>query len=66
MALPYLLKSTAKDQSIAARTVNEEDKWRITCWPESIQYLLRMYATSGAIREAILALRNTAQLEEEN
>ena len=33
----------------------------MTCWPEAVQYLLRSYATSSAIRGAILDLRDTRQ-----
>lgn len=39
----------------------------MSSWPEAVQYLLRSYATSNAIRAAILALRDIAQrpLEDE-
>lgn len=65
VALPYLLKGSAKEQFLAARTIDEEDDGGVTCWPEAVQYLLRTYATSNAIRDAILALRDTRQREDE-
>lgn len=36
------------------------------CWPEAIQYLLRTYATSGAIHAAIVALSDTRKKSDEH
>ena len=33
----------------------------VTCWPEAVQYLIRLYAKSTAIREAIVSLREIRQ-----
>ena len=33
----------------------------VTCWPEAVLYLIRSYATSTAIREAIISLRDIHQ-----
>lgn len=37
-----------------------------TCWPESVKYLLRTYATRNTIREAFKALRHLKQLANED
>ena len=37
----------------------------VTCWPEAIQHLLTMYATSAAIREALHDIRNMRQMQNE-
>ena len=33
----------------------------VNCWPEAVQYLIRSYAKSTAIREAIISLRDIRQ-----
>ena len=58
VVLPYLLKGSAKEQFNAVKGTLAGDGG-VTNWPEAVQYLLRTYATNSAIREAILALRDT-------
>ena len=64
VVLPYLLKGSAKEQFNAVKGTLAGDGG-VTSWPEAVQYLLRSYATNGAIREATIALRDTKQPEDE-
>ena len=64
VVLPYLLRGPAKEQFVAVKGSVAGDGG-VTNWPEAVQYLLRSYATNGAIRQATLALRDTKQREGE-
>lgn len=60
LALPYL-SGMAENQFNSVRGSSRASEGGVTCWPEAVQYLLRSYATSNAIQNAILALRDTKQ-----
>ena len=66
VALPYFLKSTAKDAFKATKNTSRGEDGGVTCWPEAVQYLLRSYATPNAIRGAITALRELKQRSHES
>lgn len=63
LVLNYLLKGTEKKFIAAGKLNKADDGGRVTCWPESIQYLIRTYATSGPIMEEIISLRDRDQRE---
>ena len=64
MALPRFLKSVAQAQYRAMQ--NGLKSGGFSYWPEGIQYLLRMYATPAAIRNAMSDLRMTRQVAGED
>ena len=64
MALPQFLTGTARMQYRAARSGSRSGG--LACWPEAVQYLLRTYATQGAIRDAIHHLRSLRQDDKES
>ena len=66
IALPYLLRDPARRQHRVAKGAATSLSKGISTWPEAIQYLLRMYATPAAIREAVLTARNIRQHDNEN
>ena len=61
IAVPYFLRGHAEQQFNAVRGSSSAREGGVTCWPEAVQYLLRSYAKSSAIRGAILDLRDTRQ-----
>ena len=61
VALSYFLKGFALDQFQTVRDAYVASEGGVTCWSEAIQYLIRSYATSTAIREAIISLRGIRQ-----
>ena len=61
IAIPYCLKGFALDQYQAVKDAYSAHKGGAPCWPEAVQYLLRSYVTSNAIREATLSLRDVRQ-----
>lgn len=67
IALSYLFKCSAKEDYTAVRTIGDDndDGW-VTCWPETFQYMLRTYETSGSIREEILTMSDTRGNEKES
>lgn len=63
-SLSYLFKGSAKEKYNSVRTIGDaNDEGCFTGWPESIQYLLPTYVTSGSILEGILRMRDTRQRE---
>ena len=64
MALPKFLAKTAATQYRARQHGGHAGG--ITAWPEAVQYLLRTYATPGAIRRATSDLRTIRQLPDED
>lgn len=64
-ALPQCLRGSAKEQFEAVRTIASSGDGGVTTFPEAVQYSLRTYATSGAILEAKLKLRDTRKRENE-
>ena len=61
VALSYFLKGFALDQFQTVKDAYAASEGGVTCWPEAVQYLIRLYATSTAIREAIISLRDIRQ-----
>ena len=61
VALSYFLKGFALDQFQTVKDAYAASEGGVTCWPEAVQYLIRSYATSNAIGEAIISLRNIRQ-----
>lgn len=65
VALPHFLRKLALEQYRAVSGSLNADEGGVTSWPEAVQYLLRSYATSNAIRGAILDLRDVTQKDRE-
>lgn len=65
VSLYQMLKRNAKKQLTSVQIYPEDIYDGYIFWPEAIKYLLRTYATSGAIREAIIDFRDTNQLDDE-
>ena len=62
IAVPYFIRGHAEQQFNTVRSSSSATSaGGVTCWPEAVQYLLRSYATSSAIRGAILVLQDTRQ-----
>ena len=61
VALSYFLRGFALDQFQTVKDAYAASEGGVTCWPEAVQYLIRSYATSTAIREAIISLRDIQQ-----
>ena len=66
IALPKLLTGFAKDRVLhrkyeAVRGSADSSEGGVSNWPEAVQYLLRSYATSAAINEAVSSLRDIKQ-----
>ena len=61
IAVPYFLKGFALDQYQAVKDAYSANKGAVSCWSETVQYLLISYVTSNAIREATLSLRDMRQ-----
>lgn len=66
LALPKLLSGFALDQYLAVKDTSSPRDGGVTNWPEAVQYLLRAYATSNRIQEAILRMRDTRQQPQED
>ena len=64
MELPKFLAKTAATQYRVRQ--HGEHAGRIPAWPEAVQYLLRNYATPGAIRRATSDLRTIRQFPDED
>ena len=64
IALPKVLSGHAQEQFNAVRGASVEEGG-VSCRPEAVQYLLRSYATSANINEAIARLRSTIQRADE-
>lgn len=62
--LPHLLNGDAASQYRA--TVKGSRSNGVTCWPEAVQYFLRTYATTNAIRDANHAFRGLKQILHED
>lgn len=60
-ALPHLLSGLCLEQYRTICGSLTADEGGVGCWAEDAQYLLRSYATSTAILEVILALRDVSQ-----
>ena len=58
--LPMFLEDPAETQ-LRTSLPGASRKGGLTCWPESVQYLLRTYATTATMREALEDLRITRQ-----
>ena len=56
VALSYFLKAFALYQCQTVMDVYAASGGDVTCCPEAVQNLIRSYATSNAIREAIISL----------
>ncbi|CAN8070507.1 unnamed protein product [Agarophyton chilense] len=64
LSLPHFLKGFALEQYRSVCGSLTADEGGVTSWPEAVQYLLRSYSTSNAIRQAILDLRDVTQKPE--
>jgi len=60
--LPSFLQGFALSQFESVADTAYADDGGVTCWPEAVKYLLRSYATSNAVREAVLSLRDLSQI----
>lgn len=63
---PTYLSKLPKKQFTAVKSAHSDSDGSVTCWPEAVHYLLRTYATSGAIREAVLTLNDDHQKRDED
>ena len=61
LALPSFLDGVALTHYQATCESLDADEGGVTCWPEAVNYLLRSFATSNAISEAVRALREIRQ-----
>lgn len=48
--LPFALRGLAGHQFNSIRGSSLPSEEGVTCWPEAVQYLLRLYATGNFIR----------------
>ena len=61
LAVPYFLKGFALNQFESVTETATSSEGGVTCWPEAVQYLLRSYATSTNLQQALLELRDIRQ-----
>ena len=61
IAVAFLLNGLAADQFESVRDSLDSNESGVTCWPETVQYLLRSYASATAIQQFILHLRDVRQ-----
>ena len=64
LCLPYFLTHTASSAFRAAKAGSQTGGVKV--WPEAVQFLLRTYATNGAIRQALAAFRSVRQAPNES
>ena len=65
IAVAFFLEGLAADQFESIRDSLDSNEGGVKCWPETLQYLLRSYATATAIPHVILDLRDIRQKPDE-
>ena len=65
LALPSFLDGVALTHYEATCESLDADEGGVTCWPEAVNYLLRSFATSNAISEAVQSLQEIRQVPHE-
>lgn len=65
LALSFFLDGEAKDQFRSILRLSSAENGQVLYWLGAVQYLLRFNATSSAIQEATLALRDILQLPDD-